>query len=54
LSIRNRAILLLFAVYGLRAGEVANLRLEDIDWEHDRLTVRRSSAPTHPLVPVVG
>jgi site-specific recombinase XerD len=57
LNIRNRAILLLFAVYGLRAGEVANLRLEDIDWEHDRLTVRRSKSrrsQAYPLVPVVG
>jgi site-specific recombinase XerD len=31
-AIRDRAILLLFAVYGLRSGEVAKLRLEDIDW----------------------
>jgi site-specific recombinase XerD len=41
-DVRDRAILLLLAVYGLRAGEVAGLRLEDIDWEHDRLTVCRS------------
>ncbi len=58
LNIRDRAILLLFAVYGLRAGEVANLRLEDLDWEHDRLTVRRFEAAAYsrpiPLVPVVG
>jgi len=56
-DVRDRAILLLFAVYGLRAGEVANLRLEDVDWEHDRLTVRRSKpgrSQVYPLVPVVG
>jgi integrase/recombinase XerD len=56
-DIRDRAILLLFAVYGLRAGEVANLRLEDIDWEHDRLIIRWSKqGRSHvcPLVPVVG
>jgi len=56
-DVRDRAILLLFAVYGLRAGEVAGLRLEDIDWEHDRLTVRRSKpgrSQVYPLVPVVG
>ena len=54
---RDRALLLLFAVYGFRAGEVAALRLDDIDWEHDRLTVRRSKAgrsQVYPLVPVVG
>ena len=56
-DVRDRAILLLFAVYGLRAGEVACLRLEDIDWEHDRLTVCRSKQrrrQVYPLVPVVG
>ena len=36
-DVRDRAIIMLFAVYGLRAGEVAGLRLEDIDWEQDRL-----------------
>jgi integrase len=34
-DIRDRAIIMLFAVYGLRAGEVAGLRLEDIDWEQE-------------------
>lgn len=56
-DLRDRAILLLLAVYGLRAGEVARLRLEDIDWDHDRLTVRRSKqgrGRVYPLVPVVG
>lgn len=36
---RDYAILLLLARLGLRAGEVARLRLEDIDWESARLTV---------------
>ena len=31
LDIRDRAILLLLAVYGLRSGEVAALRLDQID-----------------------
>jgi site-specific recombinase XerD len=56
-DVRDRAILLLFAVYGLRAGEVANLRLEDIDWDHDRLTVRRPKqrrSQAYPLAPAVG
>src|SRR5262249_16329727 len=30
---RDRAILLLLARMGLRAGDIANLRLDDIDWE---------------------
>ena len=32
---RDRAILMLFVTYGLRAGEVAGLRLDDLDWEND-------------------
>jgi len=56
-DVRDRAILLLLAVYGFRAGEVAALRLDDVDWEHDRLTVRRSKpgrSQVYPLMPVVG
>jgi site-specific recombinase XerD len=56
-DIRDRAIILLLAVYGLRAGEVAGLRLEDIDWEQDRLMVLRSKQrrkQVYPLVPSVG
>jgi integrase/recombinase XerD len=56
-DIRDRAIIMLLAVYGLRAGEVAALRLEDIDWERDRLTVPRSKQrrrQVYPLVPSVG
>jgi site-specific recombinase XerD len=37
---RDYAILLLLARLGLRGGEVANLVLEDIDWENSRVTVR--------------
>lgn len=37
---RDYAILMLLARLGLRAGEVANLGLEDIDWHHGEITVR--------------
>jgi len=37
---RDRAILMLFVAYGLRAGEVGGLRLDDLDWENERLRVR--------------
>jgi site-specific recombinase XerD len=37
---RNYAILLLLARLGLRAGEVAGLNLEDIEWDNARITVR--------------
>jgi site-specific recombinase XerD len=37
---RDRAILMLFIAYGLRAGEVGGLQLDDIDWENETLRVR--------------
>ena len=43
-DIRNRAILWLLAVYGLRSGEVARLRLSDLDWPRQILRVRRSKS----------
>lgn len=39
LGTRDRAVLLLLARLGLRAGDIANLRLEDIDWRAGRLKV---------------
>jgi integrase/recombinase XerD len=56
-DVRDRAILMLFAIYGLRASEVATLRLEDIDWEHDQLRIpraKRREAQVYPLLPSVG
>ena len=55
--LRNRAILLLLAVYGLRSGEVRRLQLDDVDWQHDRIRIRRSKSlclETFPLVPSIG
>jgi len=37
---RNRAILLLLARLGLRAGEVVGLRLDDIDWDSGQIAIR--------------
>jgi site-specific recombinase XerD len=56
-DIRDRAIILLFALYGFRSGEVARLRLDDIDWETSRLSVYRSkqrSSQIYPLTPLAG
>jgi site-specific recombinase XerD len=39
--IRDRAIVLLLAVYGLRIGEVCGLTLDNLDWAHEKLRVRR-------------
>ncbi|MGO9269463.1 MAG: tyrosine-type recombinase/integrase [Terriglobia bacterium] len=37
---RNRAMLLLLARLGLRAGEIVHMTLDDIDWEAGELTIR--------------
>ena len=39
-ALRNRAILLLLARLGLRAGEVIALELDDVDWRVGELKVR--------------
>jgi site-specific recombinase XerD len=39
---RDLAILQLLVTYGLRPGEIAQLRLADIDWRRDTIHVRRS------------
>jgi site-specific recombinase XerD len=36
-EIRDHAILMLFAIYGVRSKEVARLRFSDIDWDRDRI-----------------
>ncbi len=39
-DIRARAIVMLLITYGLRAGEVSGLRLDDLAWEREMLRVR--------------
>ena len=56
-DIRDRAVLMLLAVYGLRAGEVSALSLGDFDWAHEVLTVRHSKVRrprVYPLCRPVG
>jgi integrase len=53
-DIRDRAILLLLAVYGMRSGEVAALRLDQIDWPSGTLRLfrlKRRQPQIYPLVP---
>jgi site-specific recombinase XerD len=54
---RDFAILMLLATYGMRAAEIRLLRLEDIDWRGERLTIRHSKTGKTsclPLMPGVG
>lgn len=56
-DIRDRAILLLLAVYGLRRGEVVALTLDDVNWERDILRVGRPKQrckQEYPLATEIG
>lgn len=57
LGCRDYAILVLIAHCGLRACDVAKIRLCDLDWRRDKISVWRPKARTTdaiPLIPVVG
>jgi site-specific recombinase XerD len=56
-AVRDRAILLVLAVYGLRSGDVSRLRLEDLDWDRELLLVphpKQRRARQYPLIHSVG
>jgi len=56
-DIRDRAIIMLLAVYGMRAGEVRGLKLEDLDWEKELIHLSRPKSrrrQSYPLVHSVG
>jgi site-specific recombinase XerD len=56
-NIRDRAIVLLLSVYGLRVSEVVRLQLEDIDWQKEMILFRRSKrtgTASYPLCHTVG
>jgi integrase/recombinase XerD len=57
ITIRARALLLLYAVYGLRSSEAIRIRLTDIEWERNCFTVRRAKRgglQQFPIQPEVG
>ena len=49
---RDRAILMLLIVYGLRAGEVRSLQIDDLDWENETLRVHRPKTGRTDLFPL--
>jgi len=57
LDVRDRALLLLLAVYALRSGEVRTLKLDDVDWQRNLLFIPRTKGrrvEPYPLSPTVG
>lgn len=56
-NLRDRAIILLFAVYGMRVGDVRALKLEDLNWEKELMCVTRPKLrrqQSYPLSSIVG
>ena len=56
-ALRTRAFLALFAVYGLRSGEVSRLLLSDFDWRQEVFVVnhsKRTGSQRFPLRREVG
>jgi integrase len=56
-GIRDYAILMLISKYGIRSGEIASLRLDDVDWRKEVIRIRHSKTGAIsylPLLPEVG
>jgi site-specific recombinase XerD len=56
-DIRDRAILMLFAIDGLRSGEVSALRFDQLDWAHEQITIVRPKqhcSQVYPLTQDMG
>lgn len=51
---RNFAVLLLLSVYGLRGIEVANLKLDDLDWRAEKMLIASRKCGDAMELPLVG
>jgi integrase/recombinase XerD len=52
-GLRDHAILQILATYGLRAGEIRSLRIEDIDWRTESIRVRHSKTQACSFLPLM-
>ncbi|RWO03527.1 MAG: integrase [Mesorhizobium sp.] len=52
-GLRDHALLQILATYGLRSGEIRNLRIEDIDWRTEVIRVRHSKTQACSLLPLM-
>ena len=51
-DLRDRALLLILSVYGLRAGEARGLRLDDINWDAETLRIHRPKTGRTDMFPL--
>ncbi|MFX6819201.1 tyrosine-type recombinase/integrase, partial [Acinetobacter baumannii] len=47
-------ILQLLATYGLRSGEICNLRIEDIDWRAESIRIRHTKTQACSFLPLMA
>lgn len=52
-GLRDHAILQLLATYGLRSGEICNLRIEDIDWRAEAIRIRHTKTRAGSFLPLM-
>jgi site-specific recombinase XerD len=53
-GLRDRAMALLMATAGLRAGEVANLKIDDIDWRKSSIRLDKTKSGRTDYLPLVS
>ncbi|MFH1124411.1 MAG: tyrosine-type recombinase/integrase [Pseudomonadota bacterium] len=53
-GLRNRAMAFLMATVGLRVGEVANLKIEDIDWRKSSIRLQSTKSRRVDYVPLTS
>jgi site-specific recombinase XerD len=51
-DIRDHAILMLLAIYGLRSGEVSALHFDQLDWAHEQITIVRPKQHCSQVYPL--
>ena len=53
-GVRDYAILLFLSTYGLRAGEITQMQLDDIDWRANRFCVRHTKTAAQSSLPLLA
>jgi integrase/recombinase XerD len=53
-DVRDRAILMLFAIYAFRSREVSGLCIQDVDWEKELISITRPKQRRTQQYPLVG
>ncbi len=53
-GLRDYAILQLLATYGLRSGEICNLRIKDIDWRAESIRIKHTKTKACTFLPLMA